>query len=283
MFQESVDAEPHFIPETTLPNPNPQQTQQRTDSEKRNAMRERQRNAKKRRREMHHNDRQVSDEMLRSAPHHFLWNKYVQWAAHRLTSVEKTAEKWLPEHVTSVTIRDDLRLIEQVKEQIGPDYITQGDWKKKKPATPGVACVVLAPSAVRAVHLAKEVYDGRPVGKLFSKHIKIDEQREWLRRCCDKSLAPSAAGTARRVQRLVEEGTMTLAHTSVLVIDFSRDIRLRNILDIDATRVELFQFIHSMVREIVAERRMKILLYVPGKESSGNDDVQEDKALGTAV
>lgn len=55
------------------------------------------------------------------------------------------------------------------KDVVGQDYITQGEWKKRVKAMPGVACITLASSALRAVQFGKSVDDERPVGKLFSK------------------------------------------------------------------------------------------------------------------
>lgn len=233
------------------------------EKEKRAAIKERQRNAKRRRREMHERERQESDEMIRSSPAQFLWGKYLEWAGDKLTSVEKKVDKWTQEHVVSVEERDDATLIQLVKEVVGPDYVAQGEWKKRPNALPGVACIALASSALRAVHLGKSVYDGKPVGKLFSKHIKIEVQQEWLKKCCKDGLAPSAAGTAKRVQRLIEEGAMTLKHTSALVVDFHRDDKLRNILDFPTLKEELFDFLHTHARPLIAEGKMKVVVFAP--------------------
>lgn len=219
--------------------------------------------AKRKRRLMHDQQRLQSDAMLRTSPGRFLWERYAQWAGDKLTSIEKKAEQWDADQVCSVEELEDVKLIDQIKEVVGADYVAQGNWKKKSSATPGIACIVLTPSAVRAAHLATNVYDGKPVGKLFGKHIKISEQKEWVKRCCSQGLAPSGAGTAKRVQRLIEDGDITLKHTSALVIDFSRDVRLRNILDINSTRDELFDFLHTQARERIAEAKMKVVLYVP--------------------
>lgn len=264
----------------------------KADKEKNASIKARQRNAKKRRRQMHEQEREQSDEMIRSSPAKFLWEKYLEWECGKLTHVEKKVDKWTQEHVVSVEERPDTTLIQLVKEVVGPDYITQGEWKKRANAVPGVACIALASSALRAVQLGKSVYDGRPVGKLFSKHIKIEVQHEWLKRCCKDGLAPSAAGTAKRVQRLIEEGAMTLKHTSALVVDFHRDEKLRNILDFPTSREELFDFLHKHARPLIAEGRMKVVLFAPtprdtstqeaatdGTDERKEDDVSKETAM----
>lgn len=256
----------------------------RAEKEKKASIKERQRNAKKRRRQMHERERELSDEMIRTSPARFLWEKYLEWAGDKLSSVEKKVDKWTQEHVVSVEERPDATLIQLVKEVVGPDYIAQGEWKKRANAVPGVACIALASSAVRAVHLGKSLYDGRPVGKLFSKHIKIEVQNEWLKRCCKDGLAPSAAGTAKRVQRLVEEGAMTLKHTSALVVDLHRDEKLRNILDFPTSREELFDFLHTHARPFIAEGRMKVVVFAPtlvdtpAQEAAAGADDEEGEA-----
>lgn len=241
------------------------------------AIKERQRNAKRRRREMHEHERETSDEMIRTAPEQFLWGNYTEWAGSRLSTAEKKAERWSKEQVQKIEERENKSLIEYVKEVLGADYIAQGAWKSGATAKPGVACIVLASSAVRAVELAKSVYDGRPVGKLFSKHIKIEVQREWLATCCAKGLAPSAAGTAKRLQRLVEEGDMTLKHTVALIIDLKRDNRERNILDFNTSRHELFELLHNHARQLINEGKMKVLLLAPTKSELQREGVIDDE------
>lgn len=233
-------------------------------------IKQRQRNAKRRRREMHDFERMASDGMIRTKPDQFLWAKYVEWVGSKLSNAEKKAERWTKEQIHGIEEDTNKSLMESVKEVVGPDYISQGAWKKSASAKPGIACIVLTSSALRAVELAKSVYDGRPVGKLFSKHIKIEEQQKWLATCCVKGLAPSAAGTAKRVQRLVEEGYMTLAHTVALIIDFKRDNRERNILDFNATKDELFEFLHDHARPFINEQKMKVLLLAPQKPGKGD-------------
>eukprot|EP00177_Eucheuma_denticulatum_P004770 GFKZ01008666.1.p1 GENE.GFKZ01008666.1~~GFKZ01008666.1.p1 ORF type:complete len:334 (-),score=58.04 GFKZ01008666.1:1067-2068(-) len=240
---------------------------------------ERYRQAKRRRKEMHDEERRNTDSSVLDAPEEFLWQKYVEWVGEKMSNAEKKAEKWSKSQVYTLEETDELSLIEHVKEIVGPDYVSQGGFKKGKSAKPGVACIVLASSALRAVQLAKSVYDGQPVGKLFSKHIKIGTQREWLAMCCSKGLVPSAAGTAKRVQRLIEEGDMTLKHTVAILIDFKRDEKERNILDFETSKCELFDFLHQHARPLLNEGRMKLMLIAPRKpeqEAPGRQESPQD-------
>lgn len=271
--------------ESTMPQKGAQLFQQEVPSKRKrvrervNAKKEKHRQAKRRRREMHDEERRNTDSLIRDAPEEFLWRKYVEWVGQKMSKAEKKAEKWSKIQVHTVEESDELSLIEHVKEIVGPDYVSQGGFKKGKTAKPGVACIVLASSAVRAVRLAKSVYDGQPVGKLFSKHIKIETQREWLATCCSKGLVPSAAGTAKRVQRLIEGEDMTLKHTVALIIDFKRDEKERNILDFETSKCELFDFLHEHARPLLNEGKMKLILIAPGnpgEEAGREEELAED-------
>lgn len=257
----------------------------KTEKEKSVARKKREKAAKQRRRVMHEEERVRCERMIREEPAELLWEKYIEWVGDKLSPVEAREEKWTDDHVICVEERPGVPLIQLIKETIGPDYVSQGEFKKGKTATPGVACIALASSAVRAVEIAKSMYDGKPVGKLFSKHIQITEQRKWLGICCSKALAPTAAGTAKRVHRLIEEGDMTLKHTVALVIDFKRDTKSRNIVDLNMVRDELFEFIHTHVRSLLSKKKIKLVLYAsndpavvtePAEQATPEDKAEDD-------
>lgn len=267
---DALEDDDSFSAVTEQPNNNTQPNAT-SKEEKNRAMKERERNAKRQRREMHNLHRENADELIRKLPHEYLWEKYVEWAGTKLSSVEKVAEKWTKEQVYVVEEDGKESLIPSVKEIVGVDYVAQGEWRKGKKA--GVAIIALGCSALRAVGLAKRLYDGKPVGKLFSKHIKIEEQRQWLAACCGKGLAPSAVGTAKRVQRLVEEGDLALEYTTTLIIDMSRDVRLRNIIDLNSMREELFDFIHCHGRPCIGLGKMKVILIIPKDQATKTEAI----------
>ena len=252
-------------------NPNdPVSASQEGKNEPISSVKRRQREAKRRRREQHEQEREQSDKLIREAPHKYLWSQYREWAGSMIS--DKDVEEWSEEQVT-VLEDDGGSLMPQVKAILGDDYVSRGGYEG---GTPGVAVIALAASAVNAVGLAKRMYDGCPVGKLFSKHVKIHEQKEWLRRACRKGLAPSAAGTSKRVQRLVEDGEMTFDHTVGLVIDMSRDMRLMNIVDMHSTKAELFELIHKQLVAIIASGKMKVILCIPKAQATKLEDVRDE-------
>lgn len=231
----------------------------------RREIRARQRTSKQRRRDHHERERREGDALVRSRPHTFLWEQYAAWAGDKLSAVERAAEQWTKDDVHVVTDDGESNLMEDVRRILGKDFVKNCGWKRGV-GLPGIACIALGHGALRAVNLGRRVNDGRPVGKLFGKHIKIDEQRSWVESCCNKKLAPSAVGTAKRIQRLIEEERMTLKHTGALIVDMTRDVRMRNMLDMPCVREELFEFLHSHVRKEVATGRLKIILIIQSEE-----------------
>lgn len=206
-------------------------------------------------------ERKATDAQLRTDAAPLLWKLYREWAGERLTDVEATAEKWSDATILSVGDVSSTSLVDVVRNAAGGDYGISSDWVKG--TTPGVAALVLAASAVRAVQLAPSLYDGTPVAKLFSKHLKVDEQRSWLQKHSRKSLVRSAVGTAKRVHMLCDAGHLTMAHTKVIVIDCQRDAKKQNILDMSGPRNELFSYIHDHVRPLLKESKLKIVIQVP--------------------
>lgn len=229
--------------------------------QKQRITREKHQNAKRRRKEKQDQQRADCDALIRSSPAHFLWNKYEQWAEEK--NIKLSNEKWTNDQVCFCTERNDASLIDHVKKIVGDDYIAQGKFKKGSKVKPGVACIALGRSGQRAVSIAPMMYDGKPVGKLFGTHMKIEDQRLWLNRFRSRGLVPSAAGTAKRVQRLIEEGHLTLDHTVALLIDLSRSDKNVNMIDIYAMRDELFDFIHHHACPLIAEGKTRLILFAP--------------------
>lgn len=226
------------------------------------------RHAKRTRHEM---DRANADDMICTKPHEFLWKEYVRWTKEKDITMDEN-EPWSEDQVLVVTEDGEENFIPHVKEAIGAEYKSKTGFRKSKKAVPGVAVIALAGSAKRAVRIAPRFYDGQSVGKLFGKHIQTEEQQQWLRRACRKGVIPTAAGTARRVHRLVEDGQMTLRHTLLIVLDFARDERLRNMFDFPPVRNEVLQFIHECGRERM-RKGMKVMLTIPKAQPIRLDDV----------
>ncbi len=62
--------------------------------------------------------------------------------------------------------------------------------------------IVVCPSAERAIAVIPELKPVAKIGKLFARHIKINEQIEALK----KSTFPISVGTPNRILKLIEAG-----------------------------------------------------------------------------
>lgn len=222
---------------------------------------------KERRRKRFEEEREAADLRMKEAPAAFLWEKYVEWAGpERLSTVERKSEVWSGENVQYLHVEEQKEvetkstpaIIAAVKKANAGLYALA---KEPRDGVPGVSVLLVAASGLRASQLGRAMYDGKPVGKLFSKHISKEEQREWLEKNAKKKAAPTAVGTARRLHVLCEEGTLSLACTTVFIIDMNRDKKLQTVLDMAATRDELFDFIHVHLRPHIAAGNVKVLLH----------------------
>lgn len=77
--------------------------------------------------------------------------------------------------------------------------------------------VIVCASANRAVDIIKSVSKGLKckVAKLFSRHVKIQEQIDIL-----KKHHPIAVGTPNRLHKLIELGALSLTQTKLILIHF---------------------------------------------------------------
>lgn len=219
---------------------------------------------KEKRRRKFEEERTAADALMRSDPAALLWQQFCLWAGpEKLTALERDAEQWSSENVAFLPVVEaadggSAALIKAVKHAV-PDAYARA--QEPRDGVPGVCVLLVAASGLRAAQLGRAMYDGKPVGKLFSKHISKDEQGKWLLGNGKKKAAPTAVGTARRLHLLCDEGSLSLASTAVFVIDMNRDKKLQNVLDMTATRDELCDFLNAHLRPLVKAGQIKILLH----------------------
>ncbi len=97
---------------------------------------------------------------------------------------------------------------------------------------------------------------GCRVAKLFSRHIKLEEQAEAL------AAGPVciAVGTPARIDKLVAMGALSLARCSLLVLDCARDAKQRSLLDIPETRRDTWQLWRTHLAARVASGDTRVAL-----------------------
>lgn len=213
-------------------------------------------------------EREQFDSKLRTEPHTLLWQEYVDWAGDRLTNVERKQEQWSADQV--IFLEDSNpggdNMMDEVKAVIGEDYKTRTGFEKNKSKDikPSVACLMICPSTESVLSFAKRLYDGRPVGKFFSRHMKVEHQAAFLKKACQSSILPTATGNVSRLDRLLTDEALTLDYTQALLVDFGRDSKRFNIAEHNY-RDTFFELIHKHVRPWLASG-MKIVLVVPPRE-----------------
>lgn len=112
---------------------------------------------------------------------------------------------------------------------------------KVPPTAAAVKLLVLTQSAVKSTEFGRQLrpltaagVDPPPaVAKLFSKHIKLEENVATLEAAAASTLAhvPLAVGTPARVLALLEAGALALLRSTLVVVDVSRDVKERMVVD----------------------------------------------------
>jgi protein CMS1 len=97
---------------------------------------------------------------------------------------------------------------------------------------------------------------GCRIAKLFSKHIKPEEQAELL------AAGPVCigVGTPARLDKLVAMGALSLSRLRLVVLDCSRDAKLRSLLDIPETRRDTWQLWRTHLAPRVTAGHTRIAL-----------------------
>jgi protein CMS1 len=125
--------------------------------------------------------------------------------------------------------------------------------------TPDALLLLRALRAQRVLELLKELPEfnrGCRVAKLFSRHIKPEEQAELL------AAAPVciAVGTPARIDKLVAMGALSLGRCSLLVLDCQRDVKQRSLLDIAETKRDTWQLWRAHLATRIAAGDTRVAL-----------------------
>ncbi|ORX76731.1 hypothetical protein BCR32DRAFT_248500 [Anaeromyces robustus] len=121
--------------------------------------------------------------------------------------------------------------------------------------------LVVTQSAIRAVEVIRALSEFSKyckVGKLFSKHMKVKDQVEFL----NQSVVKIAVGTPNRLIKLAENESLNMNKLDLLVIDYTfKDSKNRNIFEIPEIRKDLLTFIKQHCINRIKEKTQKIALY----------------------
>ncbi|CAI7575364.1 unnamed protein product [Penicillium glandicola] len=124
--------------------------------------------------------------------------------------------------------------------------------------------LVISGAALRAADVVRALRSFQTkesiVGKLFAKHIKLEEAKQFLQR----ARSGIGAGTPTRISDLIESGTLNLEELERIVIDGSHiDQKQRGIFDMKDTHLPLLKLLtRPELRERYgAKKGVKILVF----------------------
>ncbi|KAI5653154.1 hypothetical protein M9H77_30341 [Catharanthus roseus] len=128
---------------------------------------------------------------------------------------------------------------------------------KVDPGNPAV--LVISLSALRSLELLREF---RPLTKechavkLFSKHIKIEEQVSSL-----KNRVNIACGTPKRIKKLIDMEALGLSRLAVIVLDMYTDVKGYSLLTLPQIREEFWDLYKSYFHDQLLEGNLRICLF----------------------
>ncbi|KAL4906901.1 U3-containing 90S pre-ribosomal complex subunit-domain containing protein [Aspergillus multicolor] len=143
-----------------------------------------------------------------------------------------------------------------------PKGVKLSDSSEKK-GTPHT--IVVSSAGLRAADVVRALRTfatkESPIGKLFAKHIKLEEAKQFL----DRARMGIGAGTPARISDLIASGSLKLDELKRIVIDGSYvDQKQRGIFDMKETHLPLLQLLtRPELRERygVKEKKIEILVF----------------------
>ncbi|KAL3436788.1 U3-containing 90S pre-ribosomal complex subunit-domain containing protein [Aspergillus tetrazonus] len=124
--------------------------------------------------------------------------------------------------------------------------------------------IVVSPAGLRAADVVRALRmfqtKESPIGKLFAKHIKLEEAKQFL----ERARMGIGAGTPARISDLINSGSLKLDELKRIVIDGSYvDQKQRGIFDMKETHLPLLQLLtRSEFRERYGAKEKKIEILV---------------------
>ncbi|KAJ1674471.1 hypothetical protein EV182_003210 [Spiromyces aspiralis] len=111
--------------------------------------------------------------------------------------------------------------------------------------------LVVCGSAIRAAELTRRLrpISKRQVAKLFSKHIKIEEQKKLL----EGNAVDIGVGTPNRILKLIESGHLRITQLRLILVDCTKDQKMRMVIDMDETREDLYTLWKNHLAKLVCE------------------------------
>lgn len=189
---------------------------------------------------------------------HYQSTNKIQLSSLELDSVKDSCILELPPGLP----QDATTLSEHMKTAFGQSWrhelcdkqILQG---KIEPGNP--ALLVISLSALRSLELyrgLKPFSTECPVVKLFSKHIKVEDQVSSL-----KNRVNIASGTPSRIKKLIDMEVLGLSRLQIIVLDMHTDVKGYSLLSLPQIRDEFWELYKCYFHQKVVEGDLRICLY----------------------
>jgi protein CMS1 len=116
--------------------------------------------------------------------------------------------------------------------------------------------LVISSGARRSVEVLKKVSSLKlRTAKLFAKHLNVEDQRKMMA----ENTYGIAVGTPNRLEKLVQEGALSLAATEFIIIDMLEDSKGFSVCTLKDTQTDLCKFL-TLAKDRLNDD-MKIALY----------------------
>ncbi|KAG7570273.1 Protein Cms1 [Arabidopsis thaliana x Arabidopsis arenosa] len=131
--------------------------------------------------------------------------------------------------------------------------------RKVEPGNPSV--LVISSSALRSLELLRGLHSLTkhcPAVKLFSKHLKVEEQVSLL-----KKRVNIGSGTPNRIKKLIDIEALGLSRLDMIVVDMHPDVKGFSLFTLPQVRDEFWDLYKNCFHQRVLEGRLRICMYGP--------------------
>ncbi|KAH6786730.1 U3 containing 90S pre-ribosomal complex subunit [Perilla frutescens var. hirtella] len=202
----------------------------------------------------------------------FLIDQYQSANGVQLSSLEIDSykETCIVERGQDPAQNNTANLVEHVKVAFGSSWkevLCQKHLQEGKVDPGSPALLVISSSALRSLELLREF---RPLtsechaAKLFSKHMKIEEQVSIL-----KNRVNIACGTPSRIKKLIDMEALGLSRLAVIVLDMHTDIKGYSLFTLPQVRDEFWDLYKSYIHKPLLEGELRLCFHGPITLSSG--------------
>ncbi|XP_030470283.1 protein CMS1 [Syzygium oleosum] len=152
----------------------------------------------------------------------------------------------------------------QIKAAFGPSWkgvLYEGTLEQGKIDPGSPAIIAITASAIRTIELLRGFRSLTRVchpAKLFSKHIKVEEQVAML-----KNRVNIACGTPNRIKKLIDIEALGLSRLSVILLDMHTDVKGYSLLTLPQVRDEFWDLYKNYFHERVVKGNLQICLFGP--------------------